>query len=69
MTSMLTREFTQAGRTSRVTVERDQVGWQLREERDNTVVRHLHYTDWHRVERAIRSFELEHHFGVGATVR
>ena len=60
MTRMLTREFTQAGHTTRVTVERDQVGWQLREERDNTVVRHQHYSDWHRVERAMRSFELEY---------
>jgi hypothetical protein len=69
MTSMLTREFTQAGRTTRVTVERDQVGWQLREERDNTVVRHMHYSDWHRVERAIRSFELEHDFGADVSLR
>ena len=60
MTRMLTREFTQAGHTTRFTVERDQVGWQLREERDDTVVRHLHYSDWHRVERAMRSLELEY---------
>jgi len=66
---MLTREFTQAGHTTRVTVERDQSGWQLREVRDNTLVRHLHYRDWHRVERAMRSFELEHHFGAEATAR
>ena len=63
---MLTREFTQAGHTTRVTIERDQVGWQLREERDNTVVRNLHYSDWHRVERAMR-FEL--HFGAEAPTR
>lgn len=66
---MLTREFTQAGHTTRVTVERDQIGWHLREERDNTVVRHLHYSDWHRVERAMRSFELEHHFGAETSAR
>jgi hypothetical protein len=27
-------------------------GWEVREERDSTVVRQTHYTDWHRVERA-----------------
>jgi hypothetical protein len=34
------------------------VGWDLREERDNRVVRHMNYTDWHRVERAIQVIEL-----------
>jgi len=41
----------------------------LREERDNHVVRHLHYSDWHRVERAVRSIELEYGFGLEASVR
>jgi hypothetical protein len=27
-------------------------GWEVREERDSTVVRQTCYTDWHRVERA-----------------
>jgi hypothetical protein len=27
-------------------------GWDVREEHDRHVVRHVHYDDWHRVERA-----------------
>ena len=54
----LRREFTTDGSTVRVTVTRDLAGWELREERDRSVTRHLHFTDWHRVERALRSIEL-----------
>jgi hypothetical protein len=54
---MLTREYTRAGHTDRVTVTRSHSGWDVREERDDTVVRHANYTDWHRVERAIFLFE------------
>jgi hypothetical protein len=55
---MFTREFTQAGRTTRVVITRGDLGWDVREERDNTVVRNAHYEDWHRVERAVQTFEL-----------
>jgi hypothetical protein len=55
---MLTREFAHAGHVTRVTITRSDVGWDLREERDNRVVRHMNYTDWHRVERAIQVIEL-----------
>lgn len=34
-------------------------GWEVREERDSRVVRHQHYQDWHRVERAERVFSIE----------
>jgi hypothetical protein len=34
-------------------------GWDVREEMDSTVVRDVHYDDWHRVERARRTFALE----------
>ena len=39
-------------------------GWEVREEHDSTVVRQMHYTDWHRVERArsimaLRAVQLE----------
>jgi hypothetical protein len=34
-------------------------GWEVREEQDSRVVRQVHYTDWHRVERARRAFTLE----------
>jgi hypothetical protein len=55
---MLTREFVQDGHTKRVTVTRSEAGWEVREERDDRVVRDIKYTDWHRVERAIQMFEL-----------
>ena len=32
-------------------------GWDVREERDDTVVKRVNYSDWHRVERAILVFE------------
>ena len=34
-------------------------GWEVRLEEDRTVRRLDHYRDWHRVERAIASFERE----------
>ena len=37
----------------RVTVTRSVNGWEVREERDNGVVRSATYTDWHRVERLV----------------
>ena len=55
---IVTREKTQAGHTLRFTVTRGDVGWDVREERDSRVVRTANYTDWHRVERAIRMFEV-----------
>ena len=55
---MFTREFTKAGRTTRFVVTRVALGWNVREERDNTVVKNTHYEDWHRVERAVQTFEL-----------
>jgi hypothetical protein len=55
---MLTREFVQDGRTTRFTVTRDASGWDVREERDNTLVKQSHYSDWHRVERAMQTVEL-----------
>jgi hypothetical protein len=54
---MLTRVFTHAGHTDRFTVTRSQAGWDVREERDNNVVRKASYQDWHRVERAMQVFE------------
>ena len=42
----------------RVTVTRIRQGWEVREERDNQVVRRAHLTDWHRVERAMERLGL-----------
>lgn len=54
---MLTKEFKQAGRVVRFTVTRSPLGWDVRQERDNTIVKESHYSDWHRVERAVQTFE------------
>jgi hypothetical protein len=51
---MFTQEFVHDART-RIILTRDLEGWELREERDHTVVKLTHYTDWHRVERALRA--------------
>lgn len=54
---MFTKEVVQAGHTKRVTITRGSAGWDVREERDNQVVRTANYQDWHRVERAVDAFE------------
>jgi len=55
---MLMREYVTAGHLNRVTVQRSREGWDIREERDDQVVRRVSYTDWHRVERLILAFEM-----------
>ena len=35
-------------------------GWEVQEERNSEVVRKALYRDWHRVERAMTLFDLEH---------
>ena len=42
--------------TRRFTIDQTPGGWEVREERNNKVVRQALYQDWHRVERARRSF-------------
>ena len=44
--------------TRRCTVTRVLRGWDVKEEEDSNVVRRVHCTDWHRVERAIAIFAL-----------
>jgi len=34
-------------------------GWEIRVEQDSKVVRRTHYTDWHRVERAVEAIRRE----------
>jgi hypothetical protein len=57
---MLTREFTYDGHKIRFTITPGHAGWDVRQERDNTLVRTTNYRDWHRVERAIQIFEWSH---------
>ena len=51
--------------THRCTVVRALQGWDVKEEKDSRVVRRIHCTDWHRVERAVAIFALhqgdDHH--------
>jgi hypothetical protein len=55
---MLTKEYVQAGRIVRFIITRAPLGWDVRQETDNAVVKEAHYSDWHRVERAVQTFEL-----------
>jgi hypothetical protein len=55
---MTSLEHAQPSPQARVIVTRGAKGWELKEELDNRVVRATTYTDWHRVERAVRAFEL-----------
>lgn len=55
---MLTREYVRAGRIVRFIITRAPLGWDVRQETDNAVVKETHYNDWHRVERAVQTFEL-----------
>jgi hypothetical protein len=58
---MVTREHKDAGLVKRFTVTRSTVGmgWDVREEHGNEVVRQVQYRDWHRVERALQAFDAQ----------
>jgi hypothetical protein len=56
---MLTREYRSEGHVNRFTITKGRTGWDIREERDDTVVKRVNYSDWHRVERAMQVFELK----------
>ena len=60
---ILERERSTAAHHHRCIVTSDASGWNVREEEDSRVVREMHHTDWHRVERALDLFE------AGATPR
>jgi hypothetical protein len=63
-TDMLKREYTQDGHVARLSVSKNtNAGWEIREERDDRVVRRAQLTDWHRVERALQVFELQKQSG------
>jgi hypothetical protein len=55
---MFNRQLTNAGHVRRFTIREAQgQGWEVREEEDSRVVRHTHYHDWHRVERAMLAMQ------------
>ena len=45
--------------TRRFSIRHVQPGWEVRDENNNHVLKHVIYRDWHRVERAIARFEQE----------
>ncbi len=44
---------------NRITVVRQQVGWEVREEQGTLLVRSAKITDWHRVERTVEAFKFQ----------
>ena len=56
---MFTKELTQAGHIMRfIVTEAGWNGWEIRVEQDSAIVSRAHYSDWHRVERALDTIKL-----------
>lgn len=56
---MFIKELTQAGHRRRFSIsERGKTGWEVRDVQDNTILKQVWYTDWHRVERAQQMFNV-----------
>ena len=54
---MYARLLRKAEQTRRFTVSESVAsGWEVRDEENSHVLRHVLYTDWHRVERAMMTF-------------
>lgn len=52
---MFEQQLTHEGHVRRFTVEHAQTGgWEIREEIDSREVGRARYSDWHRVEQAVR---------------
>jgi len=57
---MFAKELRQEGHTRKFSIkEKGRDGWEVREEQDDRVLKHVCYTDWHRVERALSMFNLQ----------
>jgi hypothetical protein len=57
---MFAKELRCAGHIRRFSIrDAGPSGWEVRDEHDNRVLKHVHYTDWHRVERALSMFTLQ----------
>ena len=57
---MFDKELRQAGHVRKFSVTKlgGEAGWEVRDTQDERVLRHAHYTDWHRVERAVNMFNI-----------
>jgi len=57
---MYTRLLQKAAHTRKFTISSTgESGWEVRDEQDSCVLRRVRYRDWHRVERARKTFALE----------
>ena len=58
---MYARALEHAGETRRFTISSgvETGGWDVKEEHDSQIIWSVHYTDWHRVERARMAFTRE----------
>jgi hypothetical protein len=59
-------EYASADQAVSLTITQVADGWWVREVRDYKVVRLIHYTDWHRVERSVQLFERHDRASVGS---
>lgn len=50
-------ELTPTGQADRIVVTKSSDGWEVSETHDARLVRTQHFSDWHRVERAVQIFE------------
>jgi hypothetical protein len=55
---MYDRTLRNAEHTRSFTIRPTDGGWEVREQHDQHITRRVHYTDWHRVERAQRTFAI-----------
>jgi len=56
---MFAKELYRAGHTRKFSIKDIGVGWEVRDEQDDRVLKQVRYTDWHRVERALSMFTLQ----------
>jgi hypothetical protein len=56
---MFSRRLHYQEHTRRYSIAPTDSGWEVREERDDEVVKQTRYQDWHRVERALRTITIE----------
>lgn len=57
---MFAKELRHAGHIRKFSIrDTGPSGWEVRDEQDDRVLKHVRYTDWHRVERALNMFHLQ----------
>jgi hypothetical protein len=56
---MYARTLRNAAHVRKFTITTGGTGWEVREEQDSRLIRRICYDDWHRVERAKKTFAEE----------